>query len=76
MIIHINSVDQFNKEIKEGKVLVDFFATWYKGNVYLIPVEECSGAEKAIRIIPPKNGQIKGINFAKDYLAQEVLKKL
>ena len=55
---------------------IDFFATWYKGNVYLIPVDECSGADKAIRIMPPKNGQTKGINFAKDYLAQEVLKKL
>ena len=28
MIIHINSVEQFNEEIKQGKVLVDFFATW------------------------------------------------
>lgn len=55
---------------------IDFFATWCDGNVFLIPVEECSGAEKTIRFIPPKNGQIKGINFAKDYIAEEVLKKL
>ena len=55
---------------------IDFFATYYKDNLYLIPVEECSGAEKNLRIIPPKNGQIKGINFAKDYLAKEVLKRL
>ena len=55
---------------------IDFFATWCRGKVYLIPVEECSGAEKTIRFVPPKNGQIKGINFAKDYVAEEVLKKL
>lgn len=55
---------------------IDYFATFYNGNVYLIPVEQCSGAEKNLRIIPPKNGQIKGINFAKDYLAKEVLKKM
>ena len=55
---------------------IDFFATFYRGNVYLVPVEECSGAKKNLRIVPPKNGQVKGINFAKDYLAEEVLKRL
>ena len=55
---------------------IDFFATWCQGKVYLIPVEECSGAEKTIRFVSPKNGQTKGINFAKDYVAEEVLKRL
>ena len=55
---------------------IDFFATFYQGEVYLIPVEQCSGAEKTLRLVPPKNGQIKGINFAKDYIGQEVLKRL
>lgn len=55
---------------------IDFFATWCQGEVYLIPIEECSGAEKTIRFVPPKNGQVKGINFAKDYVAKEVLKRL
>lgn len=54
----------------------DFFATFFDGNVYLIPVEECSGDNKKLRIIPPKNGQKIGVNFAKDYLAKEVLSKL
>ena len=55
---------------------IDFFATYHKGKIYLIPVEECSGATKTIRYVPPKSGQRKGINFAQDYLAEEVLKKL
>lgn len=55
---------------------IDFFATYCKGQVYLIPVEECSGALKTIRFVPPKNGQTKGVNFASDYIAEEVLKKL
>lgn len=55
---------------------IDFFATYCKGIVYLIPVEECSGAEKTLRFEIPKNGQVKGINFAKNYEAKEVLKKL
>lgn len=63
-------------QVTYTKADIDFFATFYKGEVYLIPIEECSGASKTIRFIPPKNGQIKGVNFAKDYLAKEVLKKL
>ena len=43
---------------------------------YLIPIEECGGAEKNLRLVPPKNGQVKGINFAKNYIAKEVLKRL
>lgn len=55
---------------------IDLFATYCQNQLYLIPVEECSGALKTIRFIPPKNGQIKGVNFAKDYVAEEVLKRL
>ena len=43
---------------------IDFFATYCQGKVFLIPVEECSGAEKSIRFTPTKSGQVKGINFA------------
>ena len=63
-------------QTKYTKEDIDFFATFYNGHIYLVPVEECSGAEKTIRLVPPKNGQVKGINFAKDYIAEEVLKKL
>ena len=28
MLKHINSVQEFEEEVKEGLVLVDFFATW------------------------------------------------
>lgn len=54
---------------------VDFFATFYEGECYLIPQKECSN-EKILRILPPKNGQKKGISFLKDYLSQEVLEQL
>jgi hypothetical protein len=55
---------------------IDYFATYHNGKVYLIPVEECSGATKTIRYVPPKNNQRIGISFAQDYVAEEVLKKL
>lgn len=69
------------KSVSNGKAHIytkndiDYFATYWKGNVYLVPVEECSG-EKKLRFLPPKNGQVKGINWAKDYLVEEVLNNL
>lgn len=54
---------------------VDYFATFYNGECYLVPQSECSN-EKTLRIIPPKNGQKKGVSFLNDYKAEEVLRKL
>ena len=54
---------------------IDYFMTYWDDKYYLIPIEECGAREKTLRLIPPKNGQIKGISFAKDYIAEEVLKK-
>lgn len=61
--------------MKYSKDEIDFFATSYKGKCYLVPVEECSN-EKLLRIIPPKNGQTKGVSFLKDYEASEVISRL
>lgn len=66
---------------KDGKIVhhkytndeIDYFVTSFNGKVYLIPVEEC-GAEKRLRILPPKNGQVRGITWAKDYELEEVVK--
>ena len=55
---------------------IDFFCTFYDGKAYLVPVEECSGAEKILRILPPKNCQQKFVNFASNYLAEKILKEL
>ena len=60
---------------KYSKEEIDFFATSYLGKCYLVPVEECS-LEKTLRILPPKNGQIKGVSFLKDYEASEVINRL
>lgn len=60
---------------KYGENEIDYFATSYQGKCYLVPLSECSN-EKTLRIVPPKSGQIKGINFLKDYELSEVLKTL
>lgn len=64
-----------NIRYKYSKEEIDYFATSYKGKCYLVPVEECS-IEKLLRIMPPKNGQTKGVSFLKDYEASEVINKL
>lgn len=51
---------------------IDYFATMWNGKCYLVPIEETS-IEKVLRFEPPKNGQTKGITFAKDYEVEEVL---
>lgn len=59
-----------------SKKEIDYFLTEYDNIFYLVPVEEC-GKEKRLRIEPPKNGSnSSNINWAKNYLAEEVLKNL
>lgn len=55
---------------------VDYFATYYENECYLIPFENCGNRAKRLRLIPTKNGQIKNITFAKDFIAKEVLEAL
>ena len=66
---------------KDGKIIhyqytneeIDYFSTIFNGKCYLIPVEEC-GSDKRLRILPTKNGQIRGISWAKNYEMEEVIK--
>ncbi len=54
---------------------VDYFCTYFDGECYLVPVTECGKAQKNLRLAPTKNGQIRGISFAKDYIAREVISR-
>lgn len=45
---------------------IDYFATFFQGNVYVVPVDECS-TSKTLRFSPPLNGN-KTYNKAEDYL--------
>lgn len=55
---------------------VDFFATMYDGKCYLVPYEVCGKRSQRLRLVPTKNGQIKGITFARDYHLKDVLERL
>ena len=45
---------------------IDYFATYWNGQCYLVPVNECS-VEKTLRFEYPKNGQKKSITLASEY---------
>ena len=69
---------------KDGKIVhhtyseddIDYFATVFDGKSYLIPVQLCQGHNKKFRILPAQNGQTRGITWAKDFILQEVIKKV
>ena len=68
---HINSKGVKQQTYDETQI--DYFATFFEGKCYVIPVAECS-TQKTLRFEPPKTGQLKGINFATDYEIDKVLK--
>lgn len=51
---------------------IDYFATYWKGQVYLVPRSECS-AEKRLHLIKPERANQ---CYAGNYIASEVLKNL
>lgn len=55
---------------------VDFFATMHNNQCYLIPKEICGNRAQRLRLAPTKNGQTKGICFAKDYHIEDIIKQL
>lgn len=55
---------------------VDFFATMYEGQCYLVPHDICGKRSQRLRLSPTKNKQTKGITFAVDYHLEDVIKRL
>ena len=46
MIIHVNDLNEFNEKISQGRVLVDFFATWCGPCKMLAPILEDIDSKK------------------------------
>ena len=70
---HVNCAGVKNERYSSDDI--GFFATYWEHKCYLIPISECS-ITKTLRFAPPKNGQIKGISFAKDYELVKQLSKI
>ena len=70
---HVNSQGCTNETYSSDDI--DYFATYWKGECYLIPIEECN-VGKILRLQPTKNGQKKGISFAKDYILADMVERI
>ena len=70
---HFIKGEHIHSSYKEDNI--DYFATYWNNECYLVPVAECGSSNKNLRLVPTKNGQVKGISFAKDYIAKEVLSR-
>lgn len=46
---------------------VDYFATVYDHQCYLVPIEKVGSRSFRLRLKPTKNGQTKNINFAENF---------
>lgn len=55
---------------------VDFFATMYDNQCYLIPYKLCGKRGQRLRFVPTKNNQTTGILFAKDYKLEDIITTL
>ena len=71
---HTNTKGTINLAYSEDDV--DFFATMYDGECYLIPIQNCGKRAQRLRIVPTKNGQTKGVTFAKDYHLKAIIDRL
>ena len=74
--IKCRSITTTQNHIKTGKYTskdIDYFATVWENELYLIPVEECS-ASKTLHLIK-ENGR-SNYSYLEDYKAQEVLNTL
>ena len=70
-----HSTGNGNKRMKYTNKEIDYFCTWFENECYLVSVSECGKTEKNLRLVPTRNGQVKGICFAKNYIAKEVLSR-
>lgn len=71
-----HSTGEGNKRMKYTNKEIDFFMTEKDNIFYLYPAAESGFSTKSLRVLPPKSGQIKNIDYAKDYLFEEVSKSL
>ena len=64
------------KNISYSSTDVDYFATIYNGQCYLVPYKLCGKKEQKLRFVPTKNGQKKGVLYAEDYEMDKVLSNI
>lgn len=67
---HTNTKGTINKKYTKDEI--DYFATMYQGECYIVPIEETGARLVRLRLKPTKNNQIVGIRFAKNYKLKNI----
>lgn len=72
-MIYINGEDQFNKEIKNGLVLLDFYASWCGPCRMLTPVlEELEETNKQIKILKIDVDEEANVELVRNFNIQSI----
>ncbi len=71
---HTNTQGTINHSYTSEEI--DYFATFYNGNCYIIAVNDCGSRNQRLRITPPKNGNQRGSKMLKDYTLEKFLETL
>lgn len=73
IVFRTNSTRLVSNGVKREtyKGQADYFGVYCAeaDEVYLVPVHECGNQSGALRLKPPRNGQAKGVRWARDYRA-------
>lgn len=71
---HTNTKGTINHSYTNQEI--DFFATFYNGECYIISVDLCGTRNQRLRITPPKNGNQRGSKMLKDYTIDKFIETL
>lgn len=68
---HTNTQRTINHSYSKNEI--DYFATYYNNQCYLVPVEQCGSRNQRLRLKSTRNGQVKNIMFAENYKMEDIL---
>lgn len=71
---HTNTERTVNKSYSANEI--DYFATFYGGQCYVMSVKDAAKRSQRLRLLPPKNGNQHQIKFAENYTLDKFLETL
>lgn len=71
---HTNTQGTINHSYTDKEI--DYFATFYNNQCYIISVNECGSRSQRLRITPPKNGNQRGSKMLENYTIDKFLETL
>lgn len=71
---HTNTQGTINHSYSDKEI--DYFATFYNNQCYVISVNECGARNQRLRITPPKNGNQRGSKMLENYTIEKFLETL